>query len=268
MLRKIIVVPHLDARVDVSDVPKAVVLEEWLRRYTPGDIAFAQLPFDHPVYILFTSGTTGKPKCIVHGAGGSLLQALKMFKLHFDLRPGERFFYFCTLNWVVWNLLFSARGAEASVMLYDGSPFAQNGRILFDDAEKERIAHFATPAKFIDAIAKRGLRPRDTHDLAALRMILSTGSPLAPESFDYVYQSVKPDVCLSSISGGTDIMGAFAEANMVLPVYRGELQCRALGMAVDVVDPQGNSLVNEEGELVCTQPLSCVPIGCWRERRH
>ena len=264
-LRKIIVVPHLDARVDVSDVPKAVLLEEWLRRYTPGDIAFAQLPFDHPVYILFTSGTTGKPKCIVHGAGGSLLQALKMFKLHFDLRPGERFFYFCTLNWVVWNLLFSALGAEASVMLYDGSPFAKNGRILFDYAEKERITHFGTSAKFIDAIAKRGLRPRDTHDLAGLRMILSTGSPLAPESFDYVYQSVKPDVCLSSISGGTDIMGAFAEANMVLPVYRGELQCRSLGMAVDVFDPQGKSLVNEKGELVCTKPFPSMPLGFWND---
>jgi acetoacetyl-CoA synthetase len=265
-LRKVVVVPHLDARTDVSDIPKAVVLEEWLRRYTPGAIAFAQLPFDHPVYILFTSGTTGKPKCIVHGAGGTLLQALKMFKLHFDLRPGERFFYFCTLNWVVWNLLFSALAAEASVMLYDGSPFARNGRILFDYAEKERITHFGTSAKFIDAISKRGLRPRDTHELPALRMILSTGSPLAPESFDYVYDAVKPDVCLSSISGGTDIMGAFADANAVLPVYRGELQCRSLGMAVDVFDPQGNSLVNGKGELVCTKPFPSMPLGFWNDR--
>ena len=265
-LRKVVVVPHLDARADVSDIPKAVVLEEWLRRYTPGDIAFARLPFDHPVYILFTSGTTGKPKCIVHGAGGTLLQALKMFKLHFDLRPGERFFYFCTLNWVVWNLLFSALAAEASVMLYDGSPFARNGRILFDYAEKERITHFGTSAKFIDAIAKRGLRPRDTHELPALRMILSTGSPLAPESFDYVYDALKQDVCLSSISGGTDIMGAFAEANAVLPVYRGELQCRSLGMAVDVFDPHGKSLVNEKGELVCTKPFPSMPLGFWNDR--
>jgi acetoacetyl-CoA synthetase len=264
-LRKVVVVPHLDARVDVSDIPKAVVLEEWLRRYTPGDIAFAQLPFDHPVYILFTSGTTGKPKCIVHGAGGTLLQALKMFKLHFDLRPGERFFYFCTLNWVVWNLLFSALAAEATVMLYDGSPFARNGRILFDYAEKERITHFGTSAKFIDAIAKRGLRPRDTHDLAALRMILSTGSPLAPESFDYVYDAVKPQVCLSSISGGTDIMGAFAEANAVLPVYRGELQCRSLGMAVEVFDDEGNSVVGKKGELVCTKPFPSMPLGFWND---
>ncbi len=211
---------------DVSEVPKAVVLEEWLRRHTPRDIDFAQLPFDHPVFILFTSGTTGKPKCIVHGAGGTLLQVLKMFKLHFDVKPGERFFYYCTTNWVVWNLLFSALAAEASVMLYDGSPFERNAKMLFDYAEKERITHFGTSAKFIDALAKRGLRPRDTHDLASLRMILSTGSPLAPEGFDYVYEAVKADVCLSSVSGGTDIMGAFAEANAVLPVYRGELQCR------------------------------------------
>src|SRR6266513_4775718 len=197
-LRKAVVVPSLDEHVDVSDVPKAVRLDEWLRRYTAGDIAFAQLPFDHPVYILFTSGTTGKPKCIVHGAGGALLQNLKMHKLQFDLRPGDRFFYFCTTNWVVWNLLFAGLCAEASVMLYDGSPFARDGRLLFDCADRERFTHFGTSAKYIDAMAARGLRPRDTHDLAALRMILSTGSPLAPESFDYVYDAVQNDVCLSS----------------------------------------------------------------------
>jgi acetoacetyl-CoA synthetase len=264
-VRRVVVVPHLDPSADVSEVPKAFALEEWLRRYTPGNIAFAQLPFDHPVYILFTSGTTGKPKCIVHGAGGTLLQALKMYKLQFDLRPGDRFFYFCTTNWVIWNLLFAGIAAEASVMLYDGSPFAKNGRILFDYAEKERVTHFGTSAKFIDAIAKRGVRPRDTHELGALRTILSTGSPLAPESFDYVYQAVKGDVCLSSISGGTDIMGAFADANAVLPVYRGELQCRSLGMAVEVFDEAGNPLVGEKGELVCTRPFPSMPLGFWND---
>src|SRR5256885_1518356 len=178
----------------------------------------------------------------------------------------ERFFYFCTTNWVVWNLLFAGLCAEASVMLYDGSPFARDGRILFDCADKERFTHFGTSAKYIDAIAKRGLRPRDTHDLAALRMILSTGSPLAPESFDYVYDAVKSDVCLSSISGGTDIMAAFADANPILPVYRGELQCRSLGIAVEVFDPEGNALVGEKGELVCTRPFPSMPLGFWNDR--
>jgi len=265
-VRRIVVVPHLDPQVDVSEVPKAVRLDEWLRRYTPGDIAFAQLPFDHPVYILFTSGTTGKPKCIVHGAGGSLLAGLKMHKLQMDIRPGDRYFYFCTTNWVVWNLLFAAIAAEASVMLYDGSPFARNAKILFDYAEKERFTHFGTSPKFLDAIAKRGLEPRKTHDLSALRTIVSTGSPLAPESFDYVYQKIKSEVCLSSVSGGTDIMAAFADASPVLPVYRGELQSRSLGMAVDVFNEAGEAVVNTKGELVCTRPFPSMPLGFWSDR--
>ena len=265
-LRKVVVVPYLDADVDVSDVPKAVRLDEWLRRYQPGDIAYAQLPFNHPVFVLFTSGTTGKPKCIVHGAGGTLLQSLKTFKLHFDVRAGDRFFYFCTTNWVVWNVLFSGLCTEAALMLYDGSPFARNAKVLFDFAEKERFTHFGTSAKFLDALAKRALRPIDTHELGSLRMMISTGSPLAPESFDYVYNSIKQDVCLSSISGGTDIMGAFADASPVLPVYRGELQCRSLGMAVEVFDEEGNPVVGEKGELVCTKPFPSMPLGFWNDR--
>ena len=265
-LRKVVVVPYLDPGVDVSDIPKAVRLDEWLRRHQPGDIAYAQLPFNHPVFVLFTSGTTGKPKCIVHGAGGTLLQSLKTFKFHFDARPGERFFYFCTTNWVVWNVLFTGLCTEAALMIYDGSPFARNGKILFDFAEKERFTHFGTSAKFLDAVAKRALRPRETHELEALRMIISTGSPLAGETFDYVYQNVKKDVCLSSISGGTDIMGAFVDASAVLPVYRGELQCRSLGMAVEVFDAQGNAVVGEKGELVCTRPFPSMPLGFWNDR--
>jgi acetoacetyl-CoA synthetase len=265
-LRKVVVVPYLDPRPDLSDIPKAVLLEEWLRRHTPGDIAWAQLPFEHPAYILFTSGTTGKPKCIVHGAGGSLLAALKMYKLQFDVRPNDHFFYYTTCNWVMWNLLFHGLAAEATLMLYDGSPFAREAEILFEYAQRERFSHFGTSAKFIDAIAKRGLRPRERYPQPGLRMVISTGSPLVPESYDYVYREVKSDVCLSSISGGTDIMAAFADANPLLPVYRGELQCRSLGLAVEVFDEEGNAVVGQKGELVCTKPFPSMPLGFWNDR--
>ena len=265
-LRKVVVVPHLRPRPDIGDIPKAVTLEEWLRRYAPGDIAYAQLPFDHPVYILFTSGTTGSPKCIVHGAGGTILQHLKTFKLQFGVRPGDRFFFHSTTNWVIWNLLIGSLCAEPTVMLYDGSPLERGGRILFDYADKERFTHFGCSAKFIDGLEKRGLALAETHDFSALRVILSTGSPLVPESYDYVYASIKRDVCLASISGGTDIMAAFADANPVLPVYRGELQCRSLGIAVEVFDEAGNSVVGQKGELVCTKPFPSMPLGFWNDR--
>jgi acetoacetyl-CoA synthetase len=269
-LRKIVVVPHLRSRRDlvnpVADIPKAVLLDEWLRKFSPADIEYAQLPFEHPAYILFSSGTTGVPKCIVHGVGGALLQSLKMYKLQFDVRPGDRMFYYCTTNWVMWNLLFHGLCAEATVMLYDGSPFERGGNILFDYAEEERFSHFGTSAKFIDSLEKRGLAPIETHKLAPLRMIISTGSPLVAESYDYVYSQVKKDVCLSSISGGTDIMAAFADANAALPVYRGELQCRSLGMAVEVFDEAGNSVVGQKGELVCTRPVPSMPLGFWNDK--
>jgi len=265
-LRKVVVIPHLRAKPDVGAIPKAVLLEEWLRRHAPGEVEYPQLPFDHPAYILFTSGTTGVPKCIVHGAGGALLSALKMYKLQFGVRPGDRFFYYTTCNWVMWNLLFQGLAAEATLLLYDGSPFERGGRILFDFAAAERCTHFGTSAKFIDAAEKRDLRPAETHDLANLRMILSTGSPLVAESYDYVYEHLKRDVCLGSISGGTDILAAFADANPALPVYRGEMQCRSLGMAVEVFDADGHRSVGEKGELVCTRPFPSMPLGFWNDR--
>jgi len=228
-----------------------------------GEIKFTAVSFNDPLYILYSSGTTGKPKCITHKVGGVLLQHLKEHKLHADIKKGDRVFYFTTCGWMMWNWLVTALSSEAAVVLYDGSPFYPDGNILWDYADKVDMTLFGTSAKYIDAMKKAELAPMKTHKLNKLRTLCSTGSVLAPESFDYVYESIKTDINLASISGGTDIVSCFVLGNPMLPVYRGESQCRGLGMAVDVFNSDGESVTNEKGELVCTKTFPCQPSCFW-----
>ena len=227
--------------------------------------SYEPLPFNHPLYILYSSGTTGVPKCIVHGAGGTLIQHLKEHQLHCDIKPGDRVFYFTTLGWMMWNWLVTALASGATILLYDGSPFHPDGRALFTFADETGMTLFGTSAKYIDAVSKAGLRPRDTHSLATVRTLTSTGSPLAPESFDFVYDAIKPDLHLASISGGTDIVSCFVGGNPIGPVWRGEIQCRALGMKVEVWNEDGRPVAGEKGELVCTAPFPSMPVGFWND---
>ena len=229
----------------------------------PPELVFEPRGFNDPLYILYSSGTTGKPKCITHKVGGVLLQHLKELQLHSDVKPGDRVFYFTTCGWMMWNWLVSALACEATVVLYDGSPFYPSGNILWDYADDVGMSLFGTSAKYIDALSKAGLEPAKSHDLSSLRTLCSTGSVLAPESFDYVYHSIKSDLCLASISGGTDIVSCFVLGCPIRPVWRGESQCRGLGMAVDVFDEEGHSVRGEKGELVCRQTFPSQPAFFW-----
>ena len=251
---------------DRSAVPGAVAWEDFIAPHAAGDIVFAQLPFGHPLYILYSSGTTGVPKCIVHSAGGTLLKHLEEQRLQCDIRRDDRVFYFTTCGWMMWNWLMTALASEATLVLYDGSPFAPSPNVLFDYADAAGITFFGTSAKYIDALANNKLEPRKTHNLRTIRTIASTGSPLVPESFDYVYRAIKQDVCLSSISGGTDIVGCFVGGNPNSPVWRGEIQGPMLGMSVDVFSEDGKSMHGEKGELVCTKPFPSMPVAFWNDK--
>jgi len=266
-VERVVVIPYLHPQPRLARLGAASArATSWQEFGTRGaQLSFVPLPFNHPLYILYSSGTTGVPKCIVHGAGGTLLQHQKEHLLHIDVQRQDRLFYFTTCGWMMWNWLMSALATGATLVLYDGSPFHPNPGALWRMAEEERLTIFGTSAKYIGALQKSDFVPAKSVDLAALRSLLSTGSPLLPESFDYVYQAVKADLQLASISGGTDIVSCFALGCPTRPVHRGEIQCRGLGMAVDIFSDAGRPLRGARGELVCTAPFPSMPVGFWND---
>ena len=264
-LKTSLIVPYLNIESG-KQIPGTKLWNEFQSGYADDPVEHVRLPFNHPLYILFSSGTTGKPKCIVHGTGGTLLQHLKEHRLHVNVKPGDKLLFFTTCGWMMWNWLATALASEVTIVLYEGSPFHPNPDVFFDFLDDYDIDLFGISAKYIDSLAKLGVRPIDTHELTSLKTIMSTGSPLNPEGFDYVYDAIKKDVCLSSISGGTDLISCFVLGNPTLPVWRGEIQCMGLAMDVAVFDDNGNELPNgTKGELVCRNSFPSMPISFWRD---
>lgn len=264
-IQKVVVVSYTEKRANIDHIPNSIHYEDFLSKEAGLEIQFEQLPSDHPLYIMFTSGTTGLPKCMVQGAAGVLINQLKELKLLTDVKREDTIFYFTTCGWMMWNWLVCSLALGATVLLYDGSAFQPDAGVLWKLAQDEKMTIFGTSARYVAEIEGRGLKPGEEYDLSSLKAILSTGSTLSVENFEFVYRGIKKDVLLSSISGGSDINGCFAGGNPIGPVYAGELQRRCLGMKVEVFDAQGNSVRNQEGELVCTAPSPSMPLYFWND---
>ena len=264
-IEKLVVVPYTEKKPDISGLPNAILYKDFKASESNLEIEFEQLPFDHPLYVMYSSGTTGLPKCMVQSAGGILIHHLKELMLHTDLKREDTIFYFTTCGWMMWNWLVSSLAVGATLVLFDGNPFHPDPGALWEMAQDDKITIFGTSAGYIAALQNTGVKPVKTYDLAPLKSILSTGSPLSMEGFEYIYQEVKEDLQLASISGGTDLNGCFALGNPIGPVYSGELQCRGLAMKVMAFDEDGKSVINQQGELVCAAPFPSMPIYFWSD---